>query len=566
MSVLLLKSNKQIKILLALVIAGFLFRLLLIKFRFVPAFDEINYLKLGISGGMNGLGEIFHPYWTPLLPGLISITSMIFDDYIFAGRLVTIIAGSFVVIPVYMLAKDMFNETIGFVAACFICFYPPIAYQSTQVLTEPVTMLMATFAIYYGMKLLEHYSLRYAILAGVLTGLLYLNHPKSLGFFCVIVTWIVLKIAFKTRLKKLVIGVSFVLAFIVVALPYVLYLKMETGVWTISSKAAANLQFESSTGDHDTDPFRTLDDQNQSIAIDQIYHVGNFLTINKNSLNKGSGLKIGSFLIKYFRNLYSMLKRSIPQLFTTLPMLLLGIGLLGVSWEKFQGWKIIYLLSFIIFFWFLLIPSFHIIERYLSPLFPICAIWIANGGVTVYRKLCEYEPLNKLAVITNKDVKLLAGSSLMATVLVFSFFPEMGKILSKDPYCQDYWTPPIEQKIAGEWLNTNMPGKKVIMSFYHSIDIYVNNFEIKESVTIPDHEIDRVVAYAKNRGVNYIVLNERYLYDMPRLKSLFESTEQIPGLERIYNEVDATGYKTIIFKVQIEKSGFINHLKTSREI
>ena len=111
-----------------------------------------------------------------------------------------------------------------------------------------------------------------------------------------------------------------------------------------------------------------------------------------------------------------------------------------------------------------------------------------------------------------------------------------------------------------------MPGKKVIMSFYHSIDIYVNNFEIKESVTIPDHEIDRVVAYAKNRGVNYIVLNERYLYDMPRLESLFESTEQIPGLERIYNEVDATGYKTIIFKVQIEKSGFINHLKTSREI
>ncbi|PJF37839.1 MAG: hypothetical protein CUN55_20040, partial [Phototrophicales bacterium] len=84
---------------------------------------------------------------------------------------------------------------------------------------------------------------------------------------------------------------------------------------------------------------------------------------------------------------------------------------------------------------------------------------------------------------------------------------------------------------------------------YQSVDIYAGNYDIHQSFSIPDNAIDRVVAYARNRGVQFIVLNERYKRDNPKIAFLYKNDTAPPGLKQIYAKRDPSGYLTKIYEV-----------------
>ncbi len=184
-----------------------------------------------------------------------------------------------------------------------------------------------------------------------------------------------------------------------------------------------------------------------------------------------------------------------------------------------------------------------------APLLRICALWVANGAVQIQRRLSHYEPLKKLFSIGDKEIGTIAAVIVLLGFMTISFMPEFGRILARKPYSKEYWTAPVEQKAAGLWLKENDPGHKIIMSRYQTVDIYAGNYNIRESITIPDNDLDRVLAYARNRGVNYIVLNERYKEDNPRITHLFDMDDDADGLERIYANRDPSGYLTMIYRV-----------------
>ncbi len=98
------------KTLAIIAIAGLALRLFFLRYRFAVAFDEVNYLKLGVSGYLNGLGDILHTYWSPLLPGLIAFSSQFFDSYELAGRMVSISASTLLIFPVYSLGNFVYDQ------------------------------------------------------------------------------------------------------------------------------------------------------------------------------------------------------------------------------------------------------------------------------------------------------------------------------------------------------------------------------------------------------------------------------------------------------------------------
>ena len=123
-------------------------------------------------------------------------------------------------------------------------------------------------------------------------------------------------------------------------------------------------------------------------------------------------------------------------------------------------------------------------------------------------------------------------------------------MIARNPYSTEYVADPVEQKTAGLWLKEHEAGDKIIMSRNHAVDFYAGNYNIAESVTIPTNSLDRVLAYAKHRGVNYIVLNERYLQDYSDLGFLIKGTAEIPeGLKLLYKVKDASGLTTVIYKL-----------------
>ncbi len=305
-------KNKSVQLVLFITVVGIIFRLFLMRYRFAVGFDEVNYLKLGVSGHLNGLSDILHTYWSPLLPMLISFSSGIFDNYEFAGRIISILAGTLLVIPVYSLGKYVYDEKIGLIAAGFVAIYPPLAFQATNVKTEPVYMLFAIIAIIFGLRMLNRESKGFAFLAGLFSGLAYLTHPQGMGFCIVIAFWILFSTLFRLyafRFRRMIVLFAILsFGFIIIAAPYLIYLKKATGGWTLSAKGAANQQMEAHVSEEGQDAFRALDASNKNVLFDQIFHKGDFLDATNDGTDPVTVVRLGPLFFKYIENLANMLK------------------------------------------------------------------------------------------------------------------------------------------------------------------------------------------------------------------------------------------------------------------
>jgi hypothetical protein len=137
---------------------------------------------------------------------------------------------------------------------------------------------------------------------------------------------------------------------------------------------------------------------------------------------------------------------------------------------------------------------------------------------------------------------------------MFTFFvPEFGKILKKDKWSNAYYADPVEQKEAGLWLKAYHKGSPpIIMSLFQTVSFYAGNYNIRQSVTIPQNELDRILAYAEHRDVEYLILNERFRMEYPKIAYLIEGDDVPKGLDLIYKKENPSGLKTTIYKINKE--------------
>src|SRR5260370_1205545 len=118
------------------VLVAFLIRLWMVKFDTRLEGDDVWYATLGknlISGNFrDGLST----YWPPLYPVLVGLSSLLFHDLEFAGRFVSIAAGSLLVIPVYLLGRNLYGNRIASIGAFFVIINPLLISVSTGLMTE----------------------------------------------------------------------------------------------------------------------------------------------------------------------------------------------------------------------------------------------------------------------------------------------------------------------------------------------------------------------------------------------------------------------------------------------
>jgi hypothetical protein len=207
-------------------------------------------------------------------------------------------------------------------------------------------------------------------------------------------------------------------------------------------------------------------------------------------------------------------------------------------------------LSFIFFYWFAVVPLFHINARYLTPMWPICAVWIAGGVHTLLRWLHEHEALAKFARARKLKPVTVAVSALLALVLVFSFLPELARVLARTPASVDRWADAVELKKAGLWIKQQGGAHAIVMSRNHAVSFYAGNYDIHESVTIPENTLDRIIQYARHRGAKYLVLSERYVNEYPQLAWLIHSEPPLQALRRVYESAELPGLTTVIYEMQ----------------
>lgn len=535
--------------------AAVLFRMLLLQYRYAVIFDEVNYLKLGIYGAQHGFQHTFHPFWPPMYPLALGVLAKLFHHYELMTRIFTLALQSLVVFPLFKMTRQFFNEKAALGATVLWVFSPAVAFFSTYIFTESLYTLLAFWGLYLGWKVFQN-DKRYlhATLVGLLWGMAYLTRPEALGFLFVFGFWLILLVIVRLFTQRqlhwhfVVSGILLVMVFLLIASPYAFYLKRETGVWTISGKMESQKQGEAYAllrSDNESDRFRMVLDENQPILIDQVWHQGTFVKNQK--LSDAPTVKVSKSLLiqKVANNIYQIWKDSLPRVMTPVVFILFILGLAGSSWTRKQWQKNLYLLSFLGFFVFILIPVFHITDRYFYPLFPILFIWAGNGFVHLYKWMQQsVENLNPKFFLPETWAGIFIGIVFLGGI----FIPQIGPVINRQPNAEDLFSDPIEHREVADWLHTFDP-EAVVMSVFHPIDFYLGNYNIRKTVSLPDEYLDKTLLYARRNGANYLMLDERYKSYYPKIAYLLEATDYPETLTLVYKWHEIEGVKVLLFKI-----------------
>jgi 4-amino-4-deoxy-L-arabinose transferase-like glycosyltransferase len=545
-----------------ILIIALLVRLFFLRFEYAVGWDEVNYLKLGASGAINGFSHVLHPYWSPLYPLFVAIFGKLNTDFELAGRLVSILFGALLIVPIYLFTIKYLAQKTVYFCCLLIALFPSLIDSSVSALTEALYICLGITGVILGYLAIQKKSIGLAITVGGLFGMAYLTRPEGAGFLIVFggvtlcgATYQLIK-KHEFRLFK-VLFVS-IIAFVVISSPYLYYLHRVTGKWTLSSKGPANMQGEITVMENkgkNVNPWLLLSEDNTTLPDDEIYHTGNFLKNyrrnNQEELQVSTRniVKVTPFLIlkKYVKNFLEVITTGISQVLSLPIIALMVLGLWSKPWDWEHTWREMYLLSYVIFFWFLVIPMFHITERYMLSMVPIILIW---SGVGIERLLDWLNQTMSSSKFTFKKNYLY----MLQTILVFLFvgtfiISAWTQMASKNPNSTEKWAEPVEQKKAGLWLKKYCQQTPIIMAWNHAISFYAGNYDIKQSVSIPRNELDRVLTYARNRGAKYLALNEKNKENFPTINYLLDESQAPPELKLIYKDDSVDGLKAIIYEI-----------------
>ncbi len=251
--------NRDALLIILCCLAAFALKLGLLAFRngYIDP-DEGYYLILarnlaaGAGYGFNGLPNVVFP---PFLPFLIAGLNFLVSNLRLSLNLITAFSGSMLGWVAFRLLKKEGTSIYPLLAGVFVLFVPalndfvPVAESYTRNLYRGSDILNAllTFSTAYLIVLaIRTNRARYSILGGIVLGLAYLTRPEGVLLLVLLAGWLGL-LGFLRFIRLSIKSTAlFVCAFLIVASPYLVYLKTVTGRWTFSAKVDASRNYRDS--------------------------------------------------------------------------------------------------------------------------------------------------------------------------------------------------------------------------------------------------------------------------------------------------------------------------------
>lgn len=493
-------------------VLAFLPRLFIVwYFEQVISPDGVQYVSLGRSLIAGNFREGFSTYWSPLYSLLVGLSSLFFRDPEFAGRFVSVVAGSLLVFPCYKLIRNWYGERVALLGAGLVSLHPLLLYYSTVLLTESTYTLLFMCGVLAGWSALSGLKRRAFLLAGATFGACYLLKPEAAGFLLLLLVATLGRRLFdKTSSLKTDVRNALLLCtgFILLAAPYLFYLRQQTGAWMLSVKTAGHLwQGSRLAGGELTPTIRPLI-PDLTTAFAQI--------------------------TKALRFEYEIFNLIFPPTF----VLLVGLGLFRKRWLSNRWRREFYLFSFVLATlagYAVTLPNI----RFLVPLLPILLCWLSKGVIEFAEwavdTMEETKGARRLLPFVRKAIVPLVITGLLASLLPLSVYLWRG----------DKWGDYYGQKRAATWIKEHDTSKvPVIMSTVPIPAFYAGG----RHVELPDEDYATLIERARREGVGYLVINERDFRYM-RLSFLLDNSSLHPGLRLVHSLEEAFGYKILIYAV-----------------
>jgi 4-amino-4-deoxy-L-arabinose transferase-like glycosyltransferase len=506
---------------------------------------EANYARLGqnlVTGGgyhnMVGQPDLFKP---PLFPLTVGVVYLLVGDLVLAGHLVAFTSGLLLLPATYFVARVLFDRRVGLVSALLVAVFPELIRASTVVRSEAMYVTLLFVSMYAGYRTAIDPSKTRHLLVGVLFGLCYLVRPQAVGFVvlgAIVTAGLIYRRNRERPVWKVAGRLASVglqpLAFMVVASPYLYFLYRESGRFTFGTKTTKNIvQGEVRAGQSTT-----------GLAHERLV----------NGLVEGTNVTRGQYLVehgpslveyvteaplaivrRYLLNLGELYYEVLPRLLPVSLFVLLGAALLvrerGLPRPDWRA----YLYFSIVLYPLAVLPIFYVTTRFIVPLVPFVLLLVAVGTVTAVRVV--HGKLSSVHDAVNRRRTWLVVGGIVALLV----FPQ---VITYFPFFPGSYTASPEHKSAGEWLGANSASDAVVMERNSMVSFYAG----RESQGLPYENFSRIMTYADNHSVDYLVFSERYAAPRrPHLRFLLNSSTPPSGLDPVY--VRAEPQKIVIYRL-----------------
>ena len=235
------------RIVVALTLGAAAIRLYLTFTSFCISGDGAEYISMAHHFAAGETGKALASVFSPLYPLLISLLHRIVPDWELCGNLTSAALGTATIPLLYFLMAEVFERrSVAIGAAALAAIHPLMAEYSASVRTEAgfISLMLAALCLF--MSGIRSKQLARIAFAGAVGGIAYLYRVEAIGLLIVCVAFLFLgAVAWKTWDLKSATrwALGFAALFLMVASPYMIYLRSSTGHWTIGRELSAAMAF-----------------------------------------------------------------------------------------------------------------------------------------------------------------------------------------------------------------------------------------------------------------------------------------------------------------------------------
>lgn len=207
--------------------------------------DGVEYIRAARNFFAGNIIAGLESVYPPGYPMLIAAFHPFIGDWELTGQSIALVCGVALLLPLYRIFQGMFDDKIALLACYLAAISPFLALYSVHVRSEIPYLLFAMTAFYLAFTAIERRASARFLYAGLLAGYAFLIRPESIGFLVIVpgvllLRWLCWR---EERGKSLLQPIVMLWAgFMICALPYIVYLSIDTGRFAaISRKAGVTL-------------------------------------------------------------------------------------------------------------------------------------------------------------------------------------------------------------------------------------------------------------------------------------------------------------------------------------
>jgi len=498
--------------------------------RHVAFADEAYYIMLA-KNLVEGKGYTYYAglpelHFPPLFPLVLAVLHAVVPSWEIVTRVAYVLFGTILPLPIYLLGRDMYGFRIGMLAGLLAAVMP--AFTSSilfdESLCEPLYLVCLFSGIHQVFRAWQRARCVHYGVAGCFFSLAYLTRPE--GFLYVLVAlafmscveWRRRHTPVSVRLGRLA---GLLGAFLAIASPYLVYLRLNTGEWALTTKSTTSYTTTRGLVYHDRVTF--LHDTD---GLDANGEMRFFAQHRNESL---AGLLLGPYRVRVLPDIATNLRTAYhllikPYFFGRYLAILAILGFVGTPWTRKRFAREAFNIAITI----TLCPVFlyFISDRLLYGILLPLTLWAACGIDRVF------------IWIEQSEFPWRLGSEYARWGMKAIFCVALFGVLSRAGYTYFFHKSGERAHVwpTVEWVKNNLPPEAVLMS--NSAEVALHSG--RGWIPLPVASTRDVIDFGLKRKATHLCLQACFSDGRPDQKrELFTEARDFEGMSLVIKVDDA---------------------------